>query len=179
MRSAPSTAFRRLCLALALLATTWALPTSSHADAYVLQEMKNITDTLKPNVLVILETAESLQGLPAENAARYNDVGADCEDGNRYCRLVGQNGRWDFTGMGSKGIYFGDPTASCTETVTNTSTDTLTVTLTNSYTTTDTQTNSSASTNTNTATNTNTVTTTNTNTMLSKGIVCLTPLFAG
>jgi hypothetical protein len=89
---------------------------------YPLQVVKNIIDARKPNVLVVLETAESMQGLPGENIARYNQVGADCEEGNRSCRLVGQNGRWNFSGMGSQGMYFGTPPASCVGTVTDTNT---------------------------------------------------------
>jgi hypothetical protein len=120
MRSAPSAAFRRLCLSLALLAVTWSSPSIVHADAYPLQVVKTIADTLKPNVLIVLETAESMQDLPGENAASYNEVGADCEDGSRSCRLVGQTGRWDFSGMGANGMYFGTAPPSCTHTETST-----------------------------------------------------------
>src|ERR1017187_3315363 len=168
MQNQTSPAFRRLCLALALLATTWTFPTKARADAYALQKVKAVADTLKPNVLVVLETAESLQGLPGENAARYNEVGADCEEGSRSCRLVGQIGRWEWSGMGSKGISFGDPNASCTQTVSNTVSSTVTETVTNTSTNTSihTDTNSSAgtATTTNTATNTNSNTNTKTNT---------------
>lgn len=174
MKSAPSDAFRRLCLAMALLATTWAVPRRASADAYALQNVKNIVDVLKPNVLILLETAESMQGLAGENAARYNEVGADCEDGNRSCRLAGQTGRWGFTGMGSQGIKFGDPGSSCTATVTDTvtSTDAETATDTSSSistfvmtsSSTDTRTTTTTKTNTNTRTNTRTNTHTNTNT---------------
>ena len=130
MQNQTSPAFRRLCLALALLATTWTFPNTARADAYALQQVKAVADTLKPNVLVVLETAESLQGLPGENAARYNEVGADCEEGSRYCRLVGQQGRWDFSGMGQNGMYFGNPPGSCTYVSTDsyTSVDTVVVT---------------------------------------------------
>ena len=120
MKSAPSAAFRHLCLALALLATTWAFPGSVRADAYALQTVKTIADKLKPNVLIVLETAESMQGLPGENAARYNEVGADCEDGSRFCRLVGQDGRWNFSGMGKNGMYFGVAPSTCSKTETYT-----------------------------------------------------------
>ena len=144
MSSRPSTGFRHLCLALALLATTWAMPSSARADAYALQIEKTIADTLKPNVLVVLETAQSLQGLPGENQAEYNEVGSDCEQGNRSCRLVGQIGRWEWSGMGGQGISFGTPNASCTATVTVTNTNTSILTVTNSNTATDTQTSSSA-----------------------------------
>jgi hypothetical protein len=160
MKSAPSDAFRRLCLAMALLATTWAIPRPAQGDAYPLETVKNTVDALKPNVLVLLETAESMQGLAGENAARYNEVGADCEDGNRSCRLVNQSGRWSFSGMGSEGIKFGDPNSSCTATVTDTVTRTDTETLTDTATATAT----SAITNTNTNSQTTTVTNTNTNT---------------
>ncbi|MBN2573754.1 MAG: hypothetical protein JXP73_04250 [Deltaproteobacteria bacterium] len=194
MKSAPSDAFRRLCLAMALLATTWALPSPVQADAYGLQTVKNIADVLKPNVLVVLETAESMQGLPGENAARYNEVGADCEDGNRNCRLANQVGRWGFSGMGSQGIKFGDPNASCTatvtntvtntndvtltdiniETVTNSSTSTITNTNTNTGTKTDTQTQTDTKTTTATRTNTSTVTNTATNTNTTTGTTTAT-----
>jgi len=120
MKAAPSLPFRRLCLGLALLATTWTLPNPVRADAYVLQTVKGIVDQLKPNVLIVLETAESMQGLPGENRAAFNDVGADCEDGNRHCRLVGQSGRWNFSGMGKNGVFFGSVPASCTSTSTYT-----------------------------------------------------------
>ena len=63
---------------MALLATTWARPQTAEADAYPLHTVKSLADTLKPNVLVVLETAQSMQDLPGENAARYNEVGADC-----------------------------------------------------------------------------------------------------
>lgn len=157
---------------MALLAMTWAHPRSANADAYALQVEKTITDTLKPNVLVVLETAQSLQDLPGENAARYNEVGADCEEGSRQCRLVGQTGRWEWSGMGSKGISFGDPNASCTATVTNTITNTITVTSNPTSTRTTTATSSAnvtgtltnTQTNTNTSTNTNSTTNTGTNT---------------
>lgn len=165
MKSRPSSGFRHLCLALALMAMTWALPGApARADFYPLQTGKAITDLLKPNVLVVLETAQSLQDLPGENAARYDEVGADCEEGSRFCRLVGQVGRWSWSGMGSKGMYFGDPNASCTSTVTITNTNTNTTTVTNSATATDTQTATNGSTSTITNTNTNTATNTNTNT---------------
>ena len=104
---------------MALLVATWAVPGSVRADAYALQEVKNIIDTLKPNVLIVLDTAESMQGLPGENPSRYNAVGADCEDGSRYCRLVNQDGRWAFSGMGSTGMYFGGVPSSCTHTETS------------------------------------------------------------
>jgi hypothetical protein len=166
MKPAPSDAFRRLCLALALLATTWALPSPAHADAYGLQTVQKVVDKLKPNVLVVLETAESMQDLPGENAARYNEVGADCQEGNRSCRLNNQTGRWVFSGMGGEGVKFGDPNANCTATVTNTATNTDDVTVTDSSTstTTNTDTSSHTDTNTTTETNTNTHTLTNTNT---------------
>jgi hypothetical protein len=126
MRSAPSAAFRRLCLGLALLVVSWVQPRRAEADAYPLQTVKTIVDTLKPNVLVVLETAEAMQGLPGENQARYNDVGVDCEEGNRQCRLTGQSGRWAYSGMGKNGMYFGNAPASCTSSSTYTYTSSRT-----------------------------------------------------
>jgi hypothetical protein len=157
VKSAPSAAFRHLCLAMALLTATSVLPGSSaRADSYPLQTVKKVVDTLKPNVLIVLETAESMQGLPGENQARYDEVGADCEDGNRFCRLVGQNGRWDFSGMGKHGMYFGDAPSSCTDTQTYTdmgTTETGTTCVTSTNTVTDTVVNTSGlGTATNTAT---------------------------
>jgi hypothetical protein len=122
MKTAPSATFRHLCLALALVAVTWAFPASVNGDFYPLQTVQSITDTLKPNVLVLLETAESMQGIPGESPARYNSIGADCEDGSRYCRLVNQDGRYPFSGMGQNGIYFGGTPPSCTHTETKTDT---------------------------------------------------------
>ena len=181
MRSTSSAVFRRQCLALALLAATWALPSTSRADAYGLQSVKSVADTLKPNVLVVLETAESMQDLPGENAARYNEVGSDCEEGNRSCRLVGQKDRWNFSGMGQVGINFGAPPASCTSTYTapsiitqtydTTATYIATATVTNSNTNTGTvsQNQTQTVTNSNTLTNSNTVTSSNTVTNTATG----------
>ena len=106
---------------MALLAATWAVPRNARADAYALQEVKNIVDALKPNVLIVLDSAASMQGLPGENPSRYNEVGADCEEGSRYCRLVNQDGRYAFSGMGANGMYFGGVPPSCTHTQTDTS----------------------------------------------------------
>jgi hypothetical protein len=125
-----------MCLALALLAMDWTLPREARADAYALHTVNTVADTLKPNVLVVLETAESMQGLPGENAARYNEVGADCEDGSRQCRLVGQVGRWSFSGMGQNGMYFGNAPASCTKTQTYTYPSTITTSTTSTTSTT-------------------------------------------
>ena len=60
----------------------------------------------KPNFLIMVESPASMQGLPGENPARYNEVGADCQNGDRYCRLYGQPNRCEFSGMGGQGYKF-------------------------------------------------------------------------
>jgi hypothetical protein len=57
----------------------------------------------KPNIVFVLESSQSMQGMSGENDSRFNEVGADCESGDRFCRLVGQTGRCDVTGMGLHG----------------------------------------------------------------------------
>jgi hypothetical protein len=60
----------------------------------------------KPNFLILVESAASMQGIPGENPARFNEVGADCQNGDRFCRLTGQAGRCEFSGMGQYGYVF-------------------------------------------------------------------------
>jgi hypothetical protein len=75
----------------------------------------------KPNFLIVVESAESMQGIPGENPARYNEVGADCQDGDRFCRLNSQAGRCEFSGMGKNGYVFDlVPLGSATVTATQT-----------------------------------------------------------
>jgi hypothetical protein len=84
----------------------------------------------KPNFLIVVESAASMQGIPGENPARFNEVGADCQQGDRFCRLDRQAGRCEFSGMGQYGFVF-DHVPAGTDTVSRTQTasgGTMTVT---------------------------------------------------
>ena len=101
MISGPSRAFRRWCAATMLLVVSWSLPGSAYAKVSPMEIVKY--QLRKPNFLIVVESAESMQGIPGENATRFNEVGADCEKGDRFCRLYGQAGRCEFSGMGAQG----------------------------------------------------------------------------
>ena len=104
MTAAPSRAFRRWCAGTILLVLSWSLPGSVYATVSPMEIVKY--QLRKPNFVIMVESAESMQGIPGENAARYNEVGADCENGDRFCRLYGQPGRCEVSGMGNHGYVF-------------------------------------------------------------------------
>ena len=87
-----------------LLVVSWSLPGSAYATVSPMEIVKY--QLRKPNFLIVVESAESMQGIPGENATRFNEVGADCEKGDRFCRLYGQAGRCEFSGMGAQGYQF-------------------------------------------------------------------------
>ena len=103
MTSSPSPAFPRLRLVVVGLALVLVAPLSQTGYA-ALSPLEVVKLQLKrPNFIFVIESAQSMQGLPGESDSRFNEVGADCEDGDRFCRLVGQAGRCDITGMGANG----------------------------------------------------------------------------
>ena len=121
MTQSPSRAFRRWCAASIVLVASWSLPGSVYARVSPMEAVKY--QMRKPNFLIVVESGASMQGLPGENSARFNEVGADCQDGDRFCRLNGQTGRCEFSGMGGYGYRFdyvpaGTNTASGTRTST-------------------------------------------------------------
>ncbi len=130
MTSGSSRAFRRWCAATIVLVLSWSLPGSGHARVSPMEIVKY--QLRKPNFLIVVESAESMQGIPGENPARFNEVGADCQNGDRSCRLYGQAGRCEFSGMGAQGYqfdYVSNGTATRTETQSQTLvTSTVTVT---------------------------------------------------
>ncbi len=99
-----SRAFRRWCAATTLLVVSWSLPGSVYARVSPMEIVKQ--QLRRPNFLIMVESPESMQGIPGENPTRYNEVGADCQNGDRYCRLYGQPNRCEFSGMGGQGYKF-------------------------------------------------------------------------
>ena len=119
MRPNSSRAFRRWCAASILLVGSWSLPGQVYARVSPMEIVKY--QLRKPNFLIVVESAASMQGIPGENPARFNEIGADCENGDRFCRLDRQPGRCEFSGMGQYGFVFdsvpaGTDTAAGTQT---------------------------------------------------------------
>jgi hypothetical protein len=121
MNRHPSRAFRRWCAGLILMVFTWSLPGSVEARPNPIDLVK--FQMKKPNFVIMVESAESMQATPGENPARYNEVGADCEKGDRFCRLYAQTGRCEFSAVGKQGYVFDEvPVYTGTSTSTNTRT---------------------------------------------------------
>ena len=64
MTAGPSRAFRRWCAAAILLVVSWSLPGSVYAKVSPMEIVKY--QLRKPNFLVVVESAESMQGIPGE-----------------------------------------------------------------------------------------------------------------
>jgi hypothetical protein len=57
----------------------------------------------KPNMLILLDTSQSMFQTPGGEDQDFNEAGIDCDNGDAYCRVVGTKGRCFFTSSGKNG----------------------------------------------------------------------------
>jgi hypothetical protein len=95
----------------ALLLLLWSI--ASDAPAVVKPVTIIERQVVKPNMLVILDSATSMMNAPGGKDADWNEVGLDCDDGDEYCRTVGAPGRCYYGGSGKMGPGIKSDFTSC------------------------------------------------------------------
>jgi hypothetical protein len=68
----------------------------------------------KPNVLIILDTSSSMGHVPGQEDVEWAEAGPDCDNGDRYCRMIGTPGRCFYTAGGRMGAGVTEDTLPCT-----------------------------------------------------------------